>query len=174
MGTFRRVEWVLDPYVTFLYVLPSVAFVPLLVIWFGFELQLRLILVFLSGVFPLIIATMLGVKNVDANFVDGGRTFGASRLQLVRTVVLPSSLPFIFAGFRLAFSAAWVGVIVAEMTALIVGIGGEILRYGNRFETADVLATVLVIMIVAILIQALTGWLQRRLAPWHEVNVAGV
>lgn len=167
MGRSRTLEWALDPYVTFLYVLPSVAFIPLLVVWLGFELQMRVALVFLSGVFPMIINTMVGVRHVDPELVDGGRAFTANSWQIMRTIIVPATLPFMFAGLRVAISAAWVGVIVAEMTALITGIGGMILVFANMFRTANVLVPILFIMAVGILIQFLSASLQARMTPWH-------
>ena len=167
MGRSRTLEWGLDPYVTFLYVLPSVAFVPLLVVWLGFDLQMRVALVVISGVFPMIINTMVGVKHVDPEFVDGGRAFTATPWQIMLTIIVPATLPFMFAGLRIAFSAAWVGVIVAEMTALITGIGGLILHYANLFRTANVLVPILFIMAVGVFIQWFSASLQRRMTPWH-------
>lgn len=168
MGRSRTLEFVLDPYVTFLYVLPNVAFIPVLVVWLGLGFELRIALVFLSGVFPMIINTMIGVKHVDSELIDGGRSFTASQWQIMRTIIIPASLPFMFAGLRIAFSAAWVGVIVAEMTALITGVGGMILRFSNFFQTANVFVPILFIMSVGVTIQWFTAWLQRRWTPWHQ------
>jgi ABC-type nitrate/sulfonate/bicarbonate transport system permease component len=168
MGRSQTIQFVLDPYVTFLYVLPNVAFIPVLVVWLGLGLEMRVALVFLSGVFPMTINTMIGARHVDSEFIDGGRSFSASSWQIMRTIVVPASLPFMFAGLRIAFSAAWVGVIVAEMTALITGVGGMILRFSNFFQTANVLVPILFIMFVGITIQWSTALLQRRLTPWHR------
>jgi ABC-type nitrate/sulfonate/bicarbonate transport system permease component len=168
MGRSRTVESVLDPYVLFLYVLPSVAFVPVLVVMLGIDVQLRLALIFLSAVFPLTINTIAGVKNVDAELVDGGKSFCASELQIMRTIIFPASIPFIFAGLRIGFSAAWVGAIVAEMTAIITGVGGLLLESASRFRTADVFVAIFGIMIVAVAIQILTAALERRITPWRR------
>lgn len=168
MGRVRTVEHVADPYVSFLYALPHVSLVPLLVIWLGFELKFRLAYVVVSAVFPVIINTMTGVKNVDPDLLDTGHAFCASERQKLWTIVLPSSAPYIFAGARQAFSSAWVGVVVSEMTATLTGVGGTILNYANRFRTADMLVSILIIMCVAVAIQALSGNLQSRLAPWQR------
>lgn len=173
MGRSRTIESVLDPYVTFLYVLPSVAFVPVLVVMLGIRFELRLALIFLSAVFPLLINTIAGVKHVDKELIDGGRSFSASEFQIMRTIILPGSLPFIFAGIRIGFSAAWVGCIVAEMTALITGVGGLLLESASRFRTADVFVAIFGIMIVAVAIQAFNARLEGWLTPWsrvHETN----
>lgn len=168
MGRSKIVENVLDPYVMFLYVLPSVAFVPVLVVMLGIDVQLRIALIFLSGVFPLMINVIAGVHNVDKELVDGGKSFCASELQIMRTIILPASIPFIFAGFRLGLAAAWVGAIVAEMTAIITGVGGLLLESASRFRTADVFVAIFGIMIIAVAIQVVTSFVERRITPWRR------
>ncbi len=170
MGRFRTVESVLDPYVLFLYVLPSVAFVPVLVVMVGIDIQLRLALIFMSAVFPLIINTIAGVKAVDHELIDGGRAFTASERQIMWTILLPGSLPFIFAGLRIGFSAAWVGCIVAEMTATITGVGGLLLEASARFRTAEVFVAIFGIMLVAVTIQWVTARLEVWLTPWARAG----
>jgi NitT/TauT family transport system permease protein len=169
MGRYRGVEQVLDPYVTFLYVLPNIALIPVFVLWFGYKLELRLVLVFFSAIFPLIINTMSGVKSVDSELIDSARVFCATERQVVRTVVLPAALPFIFAGVRLGFSGAWVGVITAEITTLVSGIGGLIVDYASSFQTARMFVPILFIMLVGIVITVGMGRLERRLAPWRRM-----
>jgi NitT/TauT family transport system permease protein len=168
MGRSKYAEWALDPYVTFLYVLPSISFIPLLVVWLGFGFQLRIVLVIISGVFPMIINTVAGVHNVDSELLDTGRSFTASESQIVRTIVVPASLPFMFAGLRIAFASAWVGVIVAEMTASLTGVGGMILVFAHKFQTANMFVPIIFIMMVGISIQAVFNVLQKRLTPWQQ------
>jgi NitT/TauT family transport system permease protein len=170
MGRFRTAEAVLDPYVMFLYVLPSVAFVPVLVVMLGLDIRLRLALIFMSAVFPLIINTIAGVKHVDSELIDGGRSFTASERQIMWTILLPGSLPFIFAGLRIGFSAAWVGCIVAEMTALITGVGGLLLDAAAKFRTAEVFVAIFGIMLVAVTIQWFTARLEVWLTPWSRAG----
>lgn len=166
LGRYRTVEFVLDPYVTFLYVIPSVAFVPLFVLWFGFDFNFQVALVFESTLFPMMINAAAGAKNVEADLVDGGRSFGASEAQIMRTIIAPASLPFIFAGLRIAFSSAWVGVVVAQMTGALTGLGGLIKSYSSTYRTADMLVPILVIMLVGVLIHGLTAWLLERTTAW--------
>lgn len=171
VGRYRAVEFVLDPYVTFLYVIPSVAFVPLFVLWFGFDFKFQVALVFESTIFPIMINAAAGAKNVEGDLIDGGRSFQASEWQLMRTIVIPASLPFVFAGLRIAFSAAWVGVVVAQMTGALTGLGGLIKIYASVYQTADMLVPILLIMVVGVLIHALTSWLLVRLTPWHQAQL---
>lgn len=168
VGRYRSFEFVLDPYVTFLYVIPSVAFVPLFVLWFGFDFKFQTALVVESTIFPMMINAAAGAKNVEADMIDGGRSFGASDWQIMRTIVVPASLPLIFAGLRIAFSSAWVGVVVAQMTGALTGLGGLIKIYSSTFQTADMLVPILVIMAVGVVIHALTSRLLVRLTPWHQ------
>lgn len=173
MGRSRTLEAVLDPYVMFLYVLPSVAFVPVLVVMLGIDVQLRLALIFLSAVFPIMINTIAGVKNVDRELIDGAVSFTATEYQIMRTVVLPSSIPFIFAGLRIGFSSAWVGSIVAEMTAVITGVGGLLLESASRFRTADVFVAIFGIMFLAVSIQWFNSRLEAWFTPWRRTARGG-
>lgn len=168
MGRWRVIENVLDPYVMFLYALPHVSFVPIMVIWFGFELKFRIIYVVFSAVWPVIINTMTGVKSIDPELLAIGRSFCARERQMLRTIVLPAAAPFMVVGARQAFSAAWVGVVVSEILSTQSGLGGLIMTFANYFQTADMLVPVLFIMAIAVIIQAFTGFLQTRLTPWSD------
>lgn len=170
LGRYRKVEFVLDPYVTFFYVIPSVAFVPLFVLWFGYDFKFQVALVFESALWPMVINSAAGAKNVESDFIDGGRSFGASELQIMRTIVVPASLPFVFAGLRIAFSSAWVGVVVAQMTGALTGLGGMIKNFASIYRTADMLVPIFMIMFVGVLVHGLTGWALVRLTPWHQVG----
>lgn len=173
MGRYKPFEFVLDPYITFLYVIPSVALVPLFILWFGFSLEFQVALVFESTLLPMVINAAAGARNVENDLVDGGRAFCASDWQIMRTIILPASLPFIFAGLRIALSAAWVGVVVAQMTGAITGLGGLILTAAHTFRTADMLVPIFAIMAVGVLIHAATGWILTRFTPWKLDDRAG-
>lgn len=170
MGRWKTVEHVLDPYVMFLYALPHVSFLPLMIVWFGFELKFRLAYIVFSAVWPVLINTMAGVKAIDPELLAVGTSLCASERQMLRTIVLPAAAPFMVAGARQGFSSAWVGVVVAEILSTQTGLGGEIMRFGNFFLTADMIVPVIYIMIIAVIIQAGAAWLQARLTPWHETT----
>lgn len=172
MGRWKTVGYVLDPYVTFLYALPHVALVPLMIIVLGFDYPFRLTYVVLSAVWPIIINTMVGVRSVDPNLVDAATAYCANERQIISRVILPAASPYMVAGFRQAFSAAWAGVIVSEMLSTLVGVGGLIKVFSVRFLTADMFVPIFVIMIIATVIQALTAWLQQRFTPWQRTNAS--
>jgi NitT/TauT family transport system permease protein len=126
MARSRLAEVALWPYVSAIYATPRLALIPVLILWLGVTYEMRVSVVIVSGVFPIILNTFLGGKEVDRNLVDAGRAFAASRLQMMRTVIIPGSLHYIFAGLRLGLGRALIGTIVAEIEASVVGIGNLI------------------------------------------------
>lgn len=169
MGINRKIEYVLDPYVSFLYGIPRIALIPLLVIWFGIGPNLRVSIVFLSSVFAIIINTMQGVKEVDQELIDVGIVSCASRQQILRTIIIPGSLPYIFAGLQIGVAQALIGVIVAEMTAIITGLGGLIVEFANFFRTADMFVPILYIAAFSVILNTLMRRLRIWLTPWQEL-----
>jgi NitT/TauT family transport system permease protein len=167
MGLSRRVEWVLGPYVTFLFSIPTIALIPLLVIWLGIDAQLRIFLVLLSAIFPMIINTSIGVRSADRDLIETATSFNGTRLQTLLTVRLPASLPFVFAGINVALGLALAGVVVAEMTATITGIGGLIITYANYFQTANLFVPILTLMFGSVALTELVAWLERKSMPWQ-------
>ena len=111
--------WVLDialnVYITFLYSIPSVALVPLIVLWAGFETTAKVIILFLFAFFPMVINTYQGVKSVDPKLLEVGRAFRCSERQLWANIVLPASLPFIVTGLRLALGRGLIGMVLADL-----------------------------------------------------------
>jgi NitT/TauT family transport system permease protein len=172
MGRWKKVAYALDPYVTFLYCLPHVALVPLMIILLGFDYPFRLGYVVLSAIWPVIINTMAGVRAVDQNLIDAGVAYTANERQIIRGIILPAASPFMVAGGRQAFSAAWSGVIVSEITSTLVGIGGQIKLFAIDYLTADMFVPIFVIMIVAVAIQGFAAWLQQKLTPWQVTRVS--
>jgi ABC-type nitrate/sulfonate/bicarbonate transport system permease component len=166
MGRNRLVELVLSPYVSALYVTPRIALIPLLVLWFGLDFKLRVAIVALSAVFPIIVNTYAGMKEVDQALLDVGRVFMANGSQRLRTIVLPGSLPYIFTGLRLGVARALGGVIVAELSSSISGIGRLLGNYGRFFKVPELFFTIIVIGVVGLLLTMGLAYIQRRFAPW--------
>lgn len=139
MARSRFVEVALWPYVSALYATPRLALIPVLILWLGITFEMRVAVVIMSGVFPIVLNTFLGGKEVDRDLLDAGVAFAASRLQILRTVVVPGSLHYIFAGLRLGLARALIGTIVAEIEASVVGVGNlissdaKILRMDKMF-----------------------------------------
>jgi ABC-type nitrate/sulfonate/bicarbonate transport system permease component len=171
MGRSRLVDIILGPYVNALYVTPRIALIPVLVLWFGLDFSLRLSIVVLSAVFPMIINTYTGMKHVDRNLLDVGRAFTANARQRMFTIVLPGSLPYIFAGLRIGTARALGGVIVAEMTASFSGIGRRLMNYGTFYEIDKMFVAIVSIGVFGLLLARSVAWAQGRVAPWtHGVR----
>jgi NitT/TauT family transport system permease protein len=171
MGRFRWFENISDPYVSFLYALPHVVFVPLMVVWLGFGFKFGLAYVTLSAIFPVIINTMQGVKSIDPELIAAGRSFCASERTIMRTIIIPGATPFMVAGARLAFSVSWIGVIVSEVLSSQTGLGGMIDTFSNNYQTADMFVPVLFIAAISVIILQLTTRYQHRLTPWAGTGI---
>lgn len=168
MGRFSIVEWAADIYVNALYSTPMVAVVPLIVLWFGFKVPAKVIIVFLFMVFPVLLNTYEGVKNVDRNLQEVARSFCSSESQLWRHLIIPSAGPFIVAGVRLAIGRGLVGMIVAEFYTSVTGLGYMIVRYANALETDKLFVPIVVVMILGVGLLSLAKWVEGRIAPWKN------
>lgn len=167
MSWYRRFRLGLDPLVSFLYATPRIALTPLFIIWFGIGMESKVAVVFLSAVFPVIINTMAGVRSVDPSLIKASRSFGASDLQLFRTVALPGSVPFILTGLRLAVGYALIGVVVGEFVAAQAGIGFLMANAGSTFQTPLVFADLFVVAGSGLLLTAFLQRIERRFQSWR-------
>ena len=168
MGRFSIIEWAADIYVNALYSTPMVAMVPLIVLWFGFKVPAKVIIVFLFMVFPVLLNTYEGVKNVDRNLQEVARSFCSSESQLWRHLIIPSAVPFIVAGVRLAIGRGLVGMIVAEFYTSVTGLGYMIVRYANALETDKLFVPIVVVMVLGVGLLSLAKWVEGRIAPWRN------
>lgn len=166
MGRIRLVELILDPYVSALYSTPRITLIPVIILWLGIGFELRVTMSVLSAVFPIIINVHAGVKAVDRELIDTGRAFAATGRQILRTVIFPASLPYIFTGLRVGIARALVGIVVAEMTAAVTGTGYLLLFYGRYFQTDKLMGPVIVLGLLSILLAFGVSWAQRMAMPW--------
>ena len=162
--------WVLDValgvYITFLYSIPAVALVPLIVLWAGFESTAKIIVLFLFAFFPMAINTYQGVKNVDARLIEVGRSFRCSERQLWANIILPGALPFIVTGLRLAVGRGLIGMVLADQYTAISGIGYLIVRTAATYQVDKMFVPIVTLGILGITLTALLRVLERRVAPW--------
>jgi len=168
MGRFPSVGYVLDPYVSFLYALPHIALVPFMITTLGFEIEFRLTYVVFSAIWPFIINAMAGVRAIDEALLDTAKVYSANERQIMRKVILPATMPFLFAGLRQGLSAAWIGVIVAEILSTLVGLGGQIRLAAIDYMSDRMFVAILLIMVIAVAFQALTDWVQTKSMPWQR------
>lgn len=171
MGQFRLVEYLLDPYVSFLYALPMIVIIPLLIIWFGLGAESRIAIIFAVAIVPVILNTMAGAKRVSEQLIDVARNHEASKRQILRTVVVPSVLPYIFTGINVGIGTAIVGMILGEMLLVIQGLGGMVVTYSNFFQPHKVFVPLLVIVGLSVGLTTMLRFLRRRLMPWGVPSV---
>jgi NitT/TauT family transport system permease protein len=172
IGRFRVVEAALGMYVTAGYAMPLVALVPLLILWLGLGFAVKAAVVFLMSLFPICINTWLGVRAVPKSLIEVGKSFVASDLVILRRIVLPATLPYIMAGIRLAVGRAVVAMVIAEFFTTISGLGAIIINSANNFDTATMFVPIVVLMVLAIGLNSLIGWVERSVAPW-QAEIAG-
>jgi ABC-type nitrate/sulfonate/bicarbonate transport system permease component len=165
---YQIVDWAIQGYVNALYATPLVALVPLLILWFGFGLEAKSIIIFSFAVFPLLINTYQGARSTDRGLVEVAGSFGCSELQTWRHVIIPSAVPFIAAGLNLAVGRALVGMIIAEFYTSASGLGYMVLVSGNTFQTARMFVPIIVVMALGVLLLGATRTLKRKVSPWSE------
>ena len=166
----KYLHYTLDWYIDAFNSTPNVALVPLLTLLFGFDLQAKVIVVVISAIFAVIVNTEQGVRNVDRRLLEVARSFRSTERQLWGDVIIPSALPYIAAGLRLAVGRALVGMVVAEFFTSITGIGYLIVRYGNSFQPDHLLVPIVVVMALGIILTALTRRIERGIAPWTKAE----
>jgi ABC-type nitrate/sulfonate/bicarbonate transport system permease component len=172
MGRVPLVASTIEPFVAALYASPQVAFLPLLIIWLGIGFSSKVALVFLGSFIIVLINTETGVAHVDPRLIETARSFTASERQILAKIVLPSALPFIIAGMRLAIGRALVMVVVAEIYASNKGLGYLIFQAGGMYDTAQVFVGVGILAAAGVTFNAALRALEHRLAPWRQDQVA--
>lgn len=164
------VEYATDPYINALYATPTVALIPIVVLWLGFQATAKIALVFVFCVFPILINTYQGVKNTDGRLIEVARSFCSGEWALWRDLILPSAAPFILAGIRLAIGRGLVGMVVAEFYTSISGLGYMIVQYANTFKTDRLFVPIVILMVMGVGLTAILRNLEQRIAPWLHVT----
>ena len=166
--------WILDVtlsvYITFLYSTPTVALVPLIVLWAGFETKAKVIILFLFAFFPMVINTYQGVKSVDPKLLEVGRAFRCSEGQLWRNIVLPAALPFIVTGLRLALGRALIGMVLADLYTAISGIGYLIVRTASTYQVDKMFVPIVTLGLLGVTFTALLRLAEKYVAPWTAAS----
>lgn len=173
MGWYRRINFVLDPFVAALYATPRISLLPLLIIWFGIGINSKIAVIFLGAIFPVLINTFAGVRTLDESLLKASRSFGANDRQIFRTIALPGSVPFIITGLRLGVGRALIGVVVGELYAATAGVGHLISIFGSTFQTDKVFVGVVIICVWGIILMQLLKKLEDRFDAWRPQRGEG-
>ena len=167
-GRSDMVSALIDLPVSALYAVPAVALVPVIVLWFGFAVTAKTVVVFLFVIFPVLINTTRGVREVDPELLEVARSFCSSERRMWFDLILPSALPFIVTGLRLAIGRALIGVIIAEFYTSLSGLGDLITTNASNFQTGRMFVPIVVIALLGVVFTAALELAERRLVPWRR------
>ena len=168
MGWRVRIGYALDPLMTVFYASPLVALAPLLVIFFGVGVSGKTIIVFTLAVFPFVFNAASGVRAVDRLLINVVRSLGGRERDVYLKILVPSVLPFIVAGARIAVGRALIAVLVGEFFAASEGIGYAISRFGDIFAIDRMFACILTVMVIAVALTEGIRWAERAAFPWRS------
>lgn len=166
MGASRVARGVFDPPIEFYRPLPPLAYLPLVVIWFGIDETSKIVLIYLACFAPIALAAKAGVRSASVEQLNAAASLGATRWQLVLHVILPAALPDILVGLRIAIGFGWTTLVAAEMVAATVGLGQMVLNASNFLRTDIVVMGIFVIGLVAWSFDLLMRWIEARAVPW--------
>ena len=167
IGRYRTVEAATDWLVNALYATPLVAIIPLVILWFGLGNGAKLFIVTILAVFPILINTIAGVRNVPPQFIELGNSFAANEREIFTKIILPSALPYMMTGLRLGIGRAIIGMVVAEFFTAITGLGALIVKYGNQYDTATMFVPIFVLMLLGVTLSIAVRRAEQWIAPWR-------
>lgn len=168
VGWSRFLEVTVGPILWSLYSVPKVAFAPIVILALGLGHEPKVFLVFLLGVFPIMLNTIEGVRTIDPSLVQAARVFGTERFELARKVIVPATLPYILIGLRRAVALGFIGAMLGEFLGGSKGVGHLLQRAAHEFRMDDALALVVVMVVVANIGLLITEVIRRRVAPWSS------
>jgi ABC-type nitrate/sulfonate/bicarbonate transport system permease component len=170
IGRYRMVDAATDWLVNALYATPLVAIIPLVILWFGLGNTAKTFIVTILALFPILINTTAGVRNVPKQLIDVGDAFAANERQIFTKIILPSALPYMMTGLRLGVGRAIIGMVVAEFFTAITGLGALIVKYGNQYDTASMFVPIFVLMLLGIGLSFAVRRAEEWIAPWKATE----
>ncbi|HBI25856.1 MAG: ABC-type nitrate/sulfonate/bicarbonate transport system, permease component [Candidatus Wolfebacteria bacterium GW2011_GWC2_39_22] len=165
-GFYPKVGDVISPYLFTLNSLPIVAVTPLFILWFGFGMGAKILIIFLMAVIPVIIAAMDGAKSVDTNFITMARLYKASDSTILRSIVFYHAAPFIYSGMRVAVGRSFIGLVIAEIFGYNKGLGYLIALYSSNYQTALLMFTIIFLLACNVLLVKLITFLEKKTINW--------
>ncbi|MCA3444673.1 MAG: ABC transporter permease subunit [Rhodobacter sp.] len=157
---------ILDPLIEFIRPLPPLAYLPLIIIWFGIGEPSKVLVIAIAMLAPIVISTAAGVRAAGESQIRAAQSFGANRWQMLREVMLPAALPSVLTGIRIALGAGWTTLVAAELVAATRGLGYMIQSAAQFLVTDMVIAGILVISALATITEVALRWIERRYLPW--------
>jgi NitT/TauT family transport system permease protein len=168
MGWYTPLRILLEPWVQFIRMVPTLAFIPLVIVFLGIGQTPKIGVIALAAFLAITVSVMVGVQNVDRIYVQAARTLGAGTGVLFRRVILPATLPYILVGFRLGLANAWTTVVAAELIAASNGLGYLITQSSTYNETPPIIIAIVCIGLIGLVMDQIMHYLERRLGSWQE------
>ena len=168
MGLSRTARGILDPLIEIYRPVPPLAYLPLIVIWFGIGELSKVLLIFLAIFAPIAISTASGVRQVSPNRIRAAQSLGSTRFQLIRHIILPSAIPDILTGIRIGLGTGWSTLVAAELVAATSGLGFMVQSAAQFLVTDVVILGITVIAAIAFSLEIALRLVSRQLAPWRE------
>jgi ABC-type nitrate/sulfonate/bicarbonate transport system permease component len=166
IGRYPLLDSICSPFINAANATPLNVLIPLLIVWVGISAKARVLFVILISFFPVLLNTAGGLRNVSRGYVEVGQSLGLSERQLLRKIILPGAAPYIFAGIRIGAALGVIGMIVGEMEVSNVGVGYLLNFYGEGFQTANLLALVVVAALIGVLNVMIVRGIQQRWFRW--------
>ena len=166
MGMSRIFRGIFDPPIEFYRPIPPLAYLPLIIIWFGIGESAKILLIYLACFAPMALSTRAGVRSVSIEQIHAAYSLGATHSQVIRYVILPAALPEILTGMRIGIGFGWTTLVAAEMVAAAAGLGYMILNASEFLVTDVVVMGIIVIGLIALLSDLLMRTIERKLVPW--------
>jgi NitT/TauT family transport system permease protein len=163
----RLFESIVYPQIVFLQIIPKIAIAPLFMIWFGYGLTSKVLVVFLLSFFPVVVSAVQAFRSVDPDVIDLARITGAGPMRMFWKVQVPHALPTLFTGFKVSAALAATAAVVAEFVSSDRGLGYLLVDYTNRFDTPGVFAAILVLSLMGLSLYAAVELIERTSIPWH-------
>lgn len=166
MGMSPLARGFFDPPIEFYRPIPPLAYLPLMIIWFGIDETSKVLLIYLSVFAPITLGARAGVKSAAIEQIHAAYSFGATRWQVIRKVILPSAMPEIITAMRIGIGFGWTTLVAAEMVASTAGLGYMVLTASKFLQTATVIMGIVVIAAIAYAFDHLMRFIERRVVPW--------
>jgi len=168
MGYYKPVYCLFEPIVELLRPIPSPAYIPVIILFLGIGSEMKIFMIFLASLFPIVLNAMSGVRAIEEDLVQTGRTFGLPNRQILRQIILPASAPYLFTGLRISLAVSVIVAVLAEMIASNDGIGFYILNSQRTFRIAEMYSGIISLGIFGYLLNQGFVWIEQRTLRWHK------
>lgn len=168
MGWYPAVEAIFKPVIEFLRPIPPIAWIPISILWFGFAEMSKYFLIFLASFFVITISVYSGVKAVDPMLIRAAKMLGAKDNQLFTTIIIPSTVPYIFSGLQVALGNSWASIVAAEMIQSTQGVGWIIITGQQSSNMVQIVTGIVCIAVVGMILVTIMRGLENKLCAWNK------